>query len=796
MILNHIKLAWRNLKTNRMFSVINIIGLSLGLAITILLFMFITYERSYDTSYANKEDIYRTLINTGESYGNTVFCTSPAALAPALKEDISNVKYAARMLKHNFGETAFVRIEDLNFLEKELYWCDPDLLSIFDIEFLKGESQTVLNSPNTVTLSQSTAEKYFGNVDPIGKTITIDNAKELEVTGVFKDFPGNTSLHCNLIASFSSLRTANNPTWGNSSFETYIQLNKNSAVASVEEQMQRVLDKNVAKADQWYTMSLQPLERIHLYSSAYVNSYSNRIGDIDAIQYLSFLALLILIIACVNYMNLMTARSQKRSKDVGINKTLGASSKSMIIRFYVETGLITLIALIIGVVLAFVSIPIFNSITEQQLDVSLFFNVEILIGLFVFWGITTLFSGSYPAFYLSRSSPKSILNPEFKRGLGTVNIRKGLVVLQFAASVILIVGVLVIYQQVDFMQNQKLGFEPENTIAISTMGIRENSKITALAEEVKSLSNVSEVALAQGFPGITVSSRTLFKNDEDENGLQINTNRVDAEAIDVLQLKMLAGKTLPKVKQEGDTLIDVVLNKKAITYLGYSPKEAIGKKVYIGGFRGKVSILGVVDDFNFESLHEPIGTYAFHNGRTERKSFALVRFNSASLSSVLGQLESKFKEVVPNSAFEYIFLDKNIERFYSRERKTATMSFIFCGLAIFIACLGLLGLAAFMAEQRKKEIGVRKVLGASVLNITKMLSKDFVKLVLVALVLAFPVAYWLMQNWLQSFAYRINISWTVFMISGAAAILIAIVTVSFQSIKAALKNPIKSLRTE
>ena len=796
MLANHIKLAWRNLKSNSMFSIINILGLALGLAITILLFLFITYERSYDTDYVNKDHIYRTLVQTDESYDNQILATSPAALAPALKADIPEVKYAARMLKHGFGETAFIKVEEANFLEKELYWSDPELLTIFSIPFLKGDSSIALNRPNTVTLSESTAKKYFGNTDPIGKSITIDNDKELEVTGVFKDFPGNSTLHCNAIASFSSSWAAKNPTWGNSSFETYIQLNENASAAATELQMQVVLDKNVDKEGQWFSLALQPLKEVHLYSADFSNSYSNRIGNIDEIQNLSFLALLILIIACINYMNLMTARSQKRAKDVGINKTLGASSKSMIIRFYAETGLITLIALVIGIVMAVLVIPIFNMITEQELNISLLLSFELLLGLAIFWIVTTLFAGSYPAFYLSQSSAKAILNPEYKGSKGIINIRKGLVVSQFAASVILMVGVIVIYQQLQFMQSQKLGYDPENTIAISTAGISKKETAATLIQEFKSLSSVSETALAQGFPGISVSGRNLFKNDNDENGTQIKTNRVDAEVIQLLELNLLAGKTLPRIKQEGDTLIDVVLNKKAIDYLGYTPVEAIGKKVQINGFRGKVLVAGVVDDFNYESLQQPIGSYAFHNAKTENKSFALVRFSSASLSSIIGQLESKFEKVAPDSAFEYVFLDKNLERLYAQERKTATMGLIFCGLAIFVACLGLFGLAAFMAEQRKKEIGVRKVLGATVLNITQMLSKDFVKLVLVALAIGFPVGFWLMNDWLQKFAYRINIGWETFVIAGISALLIALFTVSFQSIRAALMNPVKSLRSE
>lgn len=795
MIKNYLKIAWRNLKTNRMFSIINILGLALGLSIIILLFLSITYERSYNTMYANKANIYRVLVNTDESYDSKIYCTAPAALAPAIKNDMPNVKYAARILKHGFGKTAFVKVDNTNFLEKELYWCDPELFEIFNIEFLKGDKTTAINRPNTITISKSTAKKYFGDSDPIGKTILIDNKKQLEVTGIFEDFPENSTLHCNAIASFSSTFAAKNPSWGNSSFETYLQLGENVSPSNTESQLQLLLDKNVNKEGQWFTFSLQPLEKVHLYSADYSNSYTKRIGDINETNNLSFLAILILLIACVNYMNLMTAKSEKRSKDVGINKTLGASFKSLIIRFYSETGLITLIALVVGVFISGLAIPLFNQLTEQQLEVSLLFTPQILVGLLLFWTLTTLIAGSYPAFYLSSSSPMAALTSIKKDGKGVVSIRKGLVVLQFATSVILIVGVIVIYKQLQFMQNQKLGFESENVVAIFTTAVQENDKRDALVQELKSLNTVSDVAMAQGFPGVTVSGRMLFKNENDKNGFQIRTNRADAEIIDLLKLKLLAGKTLPLIKHESDTLTEVILNKTALDYLGYTPEESIGKKVLIGGFRGNAYIAGIVDDFNFESLHKPIGGYAFHNRRTESKNFALVRFNSNSLTDTMDQLESVFGLVIPDSSFEYLFLDKNIEQLYAQERKTAMLGFTFSILAIFVACLGLFGLAAFTAEQRKKEIGIRKVLGATILGITQMLSMDFLKLVLVALVIAFPIAFWLMNGWLQSFAYKIHISWSIFALSGVLAVVIALATVSFQAVKAALSNPIKSLRT-
>jgi len=371
-------------------------------------------------------------------------------------------------------------------------------------------------------------------------------------------------------------------------------------------------------------------------------------------------------------------------------------------------------------------------------------------------------------------------------------VRKGLVISQFAASVILIVGILAVYQQIEFIKSQKLGFEPENVVVISAAALNEESQSTALLQEFRALPQVTAAAMAQGYPGIDVSTNSFFKDENDEQGKDIQTNMADAEIIDVLNLRLLAGTSLPKIKLKTDTVVEMVLNKKAVDYLGYTLEEAINKQIHINGGS---TIVGVVDDFNFTSLHSPIGAYAFTNGRTEYKSYALVRFTGFS-KDILGQLEVSFKDVAPESAFDYSFLDQTINRLYEREQRTARVGILFCILAIFVACLGLFGLAAFMAEQRKKEIGVRKVLGASVLNITQMLSQDFVKLVLIALLIAFPIAFWLTDNWLQGFAYHIEIGWSVFVFAGLVALGIALFTVSFQAIKAALANPVKSLRTE
>lgn len=795
MFKNHIKIAWRSLKMDKMFSALNVLGLSIGLTIAILLFSFISFEKSFDVQYKNYADIYRVLVNTtGDAFDKEIMATAPAAVAPALKEELPAVKYAARMLQHSFGETAFIKANNNNFLEKRLFWCDQEFFSIFDTKFIKGDPASAITRPNTVVLSKSAAQKYFGTIDPMGKTIKVDDKTELEITGVFEDFAKNSTIDCNLIASFSTTYFFKEPSWSNSSFETYVQLKDNASKVASENQMQQILDKNVDKQGQWYTLSLQPLSEVHLYSKDYTSTYTSRIGSISEIKNLSFLALLILLIACVNYMNLMTARSQKRAKDVGINKTLGASSKSLVGRFYAETGLLTLIALCIGVVLSIAIIPIFNTITGASLDYKFLMAPSFIIGVCIVWLVTTLVAGSYPAFYLSGFSPSAILKPA-NRTVSNAVIRKALVVFQFTASVVLIVGVLVVYQQLEFMKNKDLGYKPQNVVAVSTAAIKTYNKKQALANEVKKLSSFIEVGAAQGFPGMDVSGRSLHKNDQDENGKSIQTNVADASVLDVLQLKLLAGKTLPSVKQEGDTLVDVVLNKKAITYLGLTPEEAIGKKVDMQ-LGDDATIIGVVDDFNFESLHKPIGAYAFHNSRFEGKPYLLVRFNSASVASTMQQLEGAYAKVSPDSSFDYTFLDKNMEQLYEQDRKTAKVGLLFCLLAIFVACLGLFGLAAFTAEQRKKEIGVRKVLGASVLGITKMLSADFLKLIVVSIIVAFPVAYFIMQKWLETFAFRVSIGWLVFFVAGMCAVIIALLTVSFQAIKAAAANPVKSLKAE
>ncbi|MDF0714871.1 ABC transporter permease [Muricauda sp. 334s03] len=793
MFKNNLKVAWRNLKSNKLFSGINIIGLSMGLTIVMLLFLFISQERSFDTMFPKKDRIQRVLLKTDGDFGFETWATVPPVTALAMKEEVTNVESAARLLKHNFGRPASLRINNQNFTEDFFYWVDKELLTIFDIELIKGDATTALDRPGTVILSEMAAKTYFNRENPIGQTILVDNNRELEVTGVYKDFPENSTLDADIMASSNGYWFYDRKSWSNASFETYCLLKDNVSVDATQTQIDQMLEANVTKESRWYSFGLQPLGKVHLYSASYGNSYSSRIGDINEVRNLTYLAILILLIACINYMNLTTARSQKRSKEVGISKTLGASSESLVGRFYVETGLITAISIVLGVALTMLLLPSFNGLTDQHLTMELLLNPTFVLAALGVWLVTTLFSGLYPSMYLSRFLPKEILSPSLKQGKGNVMIRKGLVVMQFAASTALIVGVMIIYQQTQYIQNKNLGFVADNVMAISIGGLRGNENRNALEQEFKNLSEVTAVSMAQGYPGMDVSGRTIRKNDTEENGLNIQTNVTDAGVVDALKLHLLAGSSLPKFKSEKDTLVEVVLNKKAIDYLGLSPEQAIGKEVYMDF---PCTIVGVVDDFNYESLHQPIGAYAFHNSPSEGKSFMLVRFKSGNLANTVADLKSTFTRIVPNLDFNYSFLDQNIARMYAREKRAGQISIVFCILAIFVAALGLFGLAAYTAEQRRKEIGIRKVLGASVAKISQMLSMDFAKLVLIALLLGFPLAYLSMENWLEGFAYRIEIQWWVFALAGCIALGIALITVSFQSIRAALANPTKSLRTE
>ncbi|MVM38721.1 FtsX-like permease family protein [Spirosoma sp. HMF3257] len=800
MLTNYLKIAWRGLLKNRLFTFLNLVGLATGLAVALLLILYVKDELQFDKYHTNADRIYRVKATVSFDGKTMKWANSPNAVGPALKADVPTVAQQVRLLRHNYGQTAFVNSGEKKFAEKNFYWADNSLFDVFDIGLLKGNSKTALDGPRKVVLSQATADRYFGTENPIGKILNVDNNDTLEVTGVYANFPGTSTLDADMIGSFSSVRWAKNPTWDNASFETYLLLTPQANPAQVEQQMAVVLNKNVPKDNQYFTLGLQPLTDIHLHSADITNANTTRIGDFQQVKILLILAIVILLIASINYMNLATAKAQIRFREVGVIKTVGATMRQLVSRFYLETGLMMSIALVLAIVLVSLSLPLFNQLTGKQLPFQSLVSPEVVGGLLLIGLIITLIAGSYPAFYLSSFSPKYLLSTTFRNQSGAGLFRRSLVVIQFTASVVLMVSTFIFYQQLQFIQSQKLGYEPTQVLAIMTSAAKDKTQIDALMNDYRSLSNVVDVCRAQAFPGYGGSGRTITKSDKNSNnasdGMAIRTNRVGSDFINVLGLKLLAGRAFSDVKDPKDTTVQVVLNKTAVAYLGYTPQKAIGQKAHNLFGWDRAEIVGVVEDFHFESLHMPIGAYAFHNADTESRPYLLVKTKTAHLPETMRQLEGVFQKDMSDSAFEFTFLDDFLNTLYRSEQRTAQVVFVFSALAILIACLGLFGLAAFTAEQRTKEIGVRKVLGASVFSIVGLLSKDFLKLVFVAILIASPLAWYGMNQWLQDFAYKIDIEWWMFALAGLLAVGVALLTVSFQSIKAALMNPVKSLRSE
>ncbi|MBI1227236.1 MAG: FtsX-like permease family protein [Bacteroidetes bacterium] len=797
MLTNHIKIAFRNLLKNPFFSSLNLLGLAIGLAVSLALALFVKEELSFDRFHKNASNLYRAGLDVTYEGKVEKWVTAPNIAGPAFAAEIAEVDSYCRFLRHSFGQTAFLNVAGQNFAEKDLYWVDSTVFSMFDVPLLKGDPNTALVGLNKVVLSEETAKKMFGQNDPMGKTITLENDRNLVVTGIFEDFPDNSTLDAKAMASFISQDwAAKNLYWSNCSFETYFQLHPKANMDAVERQMNEVLNRQVQENERWFSFWLQPLTEVHLYSQGLSAGYSTRLGDIRQVRWLGWLALSVLLLACFNYVNMTTARSQQRFREVGINKTLGASSGQMVQRFFVETGILVAVSLALGTLLVQVTMPFLEQITGRQMSILGLLQSKWGWAFPAVWAGVTLVAGLYPALFLSSFTPKKLLSP-VQVGASSANFfRKTLVISQFTVCVALIIGAIVFQQQLDFISQKKLGFEPDQVVAINTAGAKNGDQIKSFNTEAGNLSSVKKVVRSQSYPGEGTSGYTMSKPGQAEKVVGVSSCWAEPGFEEVLSLKLLAGRTLPPKTKE-DTTIQVVMNETGIEFLGYTPEEAIGKSL-TSLYQGRATtIVGVVEDFNFESLHSPVTPYVFCNGNDIAwNPFTLIKLQTTDLRSTMSQLEAVFKKHAPNSAFEYTFLDDTLNRMYSSEQQMSRVILLFTILTIFISCLGLFGLAAFTAERRTKEIGVRKVLGATVAGVVGLLAKDFLKPVVMAIVIAAPLAWYAMNTWLQGFAFRVEIQWWHFVLAGLLAIGLAFLTVSFQSVKAALANPVKSLRSE
>ncbi len=797
MLTTNLRILIRNLLRHKSFSLINLLGLTVALTCVLAIGLYVADEYSFDRYHEKMDRIYQVTADINYNGQKMKWSSTPNKVVPTIVKDVPEVEKAARLFHHNFGDLAFVSTDQVKSSETHFFWADQELFDILTIPFIAGDQKTALTRVNTIVISESSALKYFGgSQQAIGKILKVDNDKELEVTGVFKNQPANSQFQFQLIASFHSnwFGLAKNESWGNASFQSLVLLQQNSSSAGVDEKLEKMLTSNIEKDERWFSLTLTPLKNLHLYApeiKAMSGSAAN--GDVRQIQILGLLGLVVLLIAAFNYMNLSTAQAQRRAKEIGINKTLGATRSQLAIKFFFETFSFVVFALVASVILFLALLPLFNLITGKIIGSSFFSQPLFWMAAIALLIILSAIAGLYPALYLSSFSPKSVLKSTAGIG-GYPLFRKTLVVLQFSTSIVLIICTIGLFRQLNYIQNKNLGYQPEQVVSVLVTGAENKDQVNGLKTAYESLDGVTKVCKVQAYPGQGASGRNILPLDGQGDGISISTNRATPEVLEVLGIKLLAGKTLPE-KQKGDTTIQVVVNKVTADFLGLSPEEAIGRLVDIQGFDGKSEIVGVIDDFHSSSLYQPIDAYCFHNATSEGYNSLLVKMKTSDARGTMASLEKTYKGII-STAFEFTFIDEYLNRLYNSDTRLAKIVMTFSSIAIIIACLGLYALASYTTEQRIKEIGIRKVMGASVLQLSNLLTKDFIILVAISILVAIPTSYYFLNQWMQQFTYRTSISAVIFIIAAVVSLLLAWFTVGLKTLRAAQSNPVESLRSE
>jgi ABC-type antimicrobial peptide transport system permease subunit len=791
MFKNYFKTAWRNITRNKAFSVINILGLVLGLTCSLLIFLWIKDEFSVDAFHKNGKELYQ--VYERQTYDGKIDASyfTQGLLAQELKKQIPEIQYASAFdyAAAPGTQNTFEAGDKINKMTG--MFAGADFFSMFSFHLLQGSVKQALSEPSEIAISRKMADNFFGSPEKaIGKTIQFENKESLQVTAVFENVPVNSSLQFDFLRSWTDFIKQNSwvNNWGNTDPQTFIQLRKDTDVAKVEAKIKDFIYNYQPKTKGLLTqLALQPFTQRYLYSNFKDGHIDG--GRIEYVHLFSIIAIFILLIACINFMNLATARSSKRAKEVGIRKVVGAKRSSLIGQFIGESVLFTFISIVIALVLTSLLLPTFNNLTGKHLVLPIhqpFFYV-IIVSLLL---LTGLVAGSYPAFFLSSLNPVRVLKGKLQIGRANTFFRKGLVVIQFALSIIIIIATIVIYEQMKYVQAKNLGYNRENLIYMLIEGNLIN-KYDVFKQETKSNTAILNISKMEESPtGIEHHTNSISWPGKSPN---LNVPFADVvvgyDFVKTMKLNLVAGRDFSKAFNDSTHFL---LNETAVEKIGL--KDPIGKTITWGRHDG--TIVGVIKDFHFNSLHTPIEPLIIRLDENWTWGTILVRIKAGQTKRALSDLEKICKDINPKFPFTYQFSDLQYAKLYKSEQVVSRLSNYFAFLAIFISCLGLFGLAMFTAEQRNKEIGIRKVLGASSKNIVALLSSNFLKPVFISLVIAFPVAWLVAQKWLQGFAYRIHISWWIFLISGIVAILIALITVSYQAIKAAIANPVKSLRTE
>jgi putative ABC transport system permease protein len=797
MLKNYLKIALRHLQRQKGYSLINIAGLSVGMACFILILLFVNYEFSYEKHHTNANRIYKVYVEHHLPNGVNRINSTPVPLAEALHNQVPEIQGFARF--QTIGSPLF-RYEDRSFYEGGAICVDPGIFTLFNFPFVAGDKENALKDKNTAVLTEEMAVKYFGRENPIGKTLVVDGDLSILVNGVIKNHPENTNINPDILISFSTLEEIAGQqymtNWLSQIVQSYILVPEHTSVPQLEEKIQATFKKHVREDDD-RILKLDQFSRMHLYSEL------EDTGDIKTIFIFMAIGFLIILTACINFMNLATARSVKRAKEVGLRKVVGAIRGQLIKQFIGESAIFSVLSLLLALLLVFLFLPILNNLTGQFVRFGDLGRMEILLSLIGIVILVGLLSGSYPALFLSAFQPVNVLKGTLKPGTKGGLFRKILVVAQFGISIILIVCTIILSKQLHYVHNRPLGFKKDQIVVIRNSDRRRN--IAPLKEELLRNPKVSGVTASLQLPSsIGMYNNVTWEGAIGEELTEIIHNRIDYDFLDTYEIELIAGRNFSKEYpsdlrggQSAEATRSIIINEKAVRRFGWD--DPIGKRVIqvYGEQRIYFTVVGVVKDFHFSSLRNPIKPMNFFLSPNSNR-YISVKVASQDVSGSLAYIEETWKKLAPESPIEYFFLDTVFERRYSSEERLQRLFGYFSALAIFIACLGLFGLASFAAEQRTKEIGIRKVLGASETSLIFLLSKEFTILVLIANFAAWPLAYLAMSNWLEGFAYRIQLNSHLgfFLLASFIALIIALFTVSFQAIKASLINPIDSLRYE
>ncbi len=810
MIRNNLKVAWRSLKRQPFFTFLNIFGLAIGMAGGLLIGLYIYDEMSFDKMFADADRIYR--INADIKFGGEASETAEVSdpMAAAVKQDYPQIEMTTRF-RNRGSKLLRENNADQNVKEEHTTFVDNSFFDMFGIDLLYGDRKTALTEPNTLILTKTAAEKHFKINEAVGKSIVLDNNDTYVVTGIMDDLPENSFLrNHSVFMSMAGYSASKENNWGSSNFPTFVKLIPTAKIEDFQVYLNTVFGKYIIPYVQgfmpglteeqflasgnYYNFDTTNLKDIHLHSNRGQEMSPN--GSMQNVYILSFIALFLIVLASVNFMNLSTAHSLKRAKEVGIRKTIGSTKLELISQFLTESGLISFISLLFAIAIAASAMPFFNELSDKSLSIP-FTNPIFWLILLISGTLLGLLSGIYPAFFMSRFIPVKVLKGDRESSTSGGTVRNSLVVFQFSISVFLIVSTLVVFQQLKFMQNKDLGYSKDQILVIQDVDATGKS-VQAFRQKIQQLGQVKNVTLSSYYPTPSSRSNSSFFEEgkmEQENAILMQEWRVDFDYVTTLGLEIIAGRDFDK--QFSTDSISFILNESAVAILGVSPEEAIGKKITDIGNNEEIifyTVIGVVKNFHFETLRKNIGALSLSIGNFSNAM--AVKMKSGNFSNTISNMENIWKTMAPGQPFNYYFMDDTFNTTYKSEQRLGRIFTVFTILSILIACLGLFGLAAFNAEKRFKEIGIRKVLGASVSQITYKLSIDFLKLVGIAILISIPLAWYVMNKWLEDFSYRIDIGWGVFAIATFLAIIVSVLTVSSQSIKAAVANPVESLKTE